>query len=134
MSSPFDAFMAGYTPFFVYMAGEAVVYRPLANSGNDKSIKMLIDYGTWRRVFPGNAAREGEVVEVQFSGRNNTEGHTDPKIYIRDGQGDDIIFPSGHRLYNSGNPWYAVERLDEIEAGMVRVMIATKALPLHRMG
>lgn len=132
MPSAFDNAMAAVTPAFLGIAGEDITYRPLAVGANDKTIKAIVDYESWEKIRINNSAQSGEHVDIEISVRSNSEGHMDPKIYIKDGQGDDIVFPVGHRF--AGKTWYVVDRLDDGAHGTMKLVIADKALPLHLLG
>jgi hypothetical protein len=126
MSSTFeDRFKLQAINSELLLLGESISYTP--NGSSLKTITALILHDTYQTIHEsGNSTQDYDVIEMQISSRNNTEGHVTPLLWGRDGTGDVIAWDS--------KTWYVRDILEKNVAGMHRLVLATVRQNIPQIG
>lgn len=101
------------TPAFLSAFGVSATYRPLGDSGNDKSITAIIVKEQITTVYDTRMGEESyKLVPIHFSSRSNTEGHVAPTEYAED------IETTGDQIVIGSDTWYLKQlQVDGRESG-----------------
>lgn len=123
--STFGDLMAGHTELFLNQFGVDITYRPENDSGDDKTIKAVIEPGYPRNEFESPNPDSPHYTRQAFwiSSRNNTEGHVSPTEWIRTGT-------DGDKVQIGGSWFYVISISEDSSDGMHRLEATSRLMGL----